>query len=238
MINSKKVLALIPARSGSKGLPGKNVKPLLGKPLIAWPVEAALQSKYVDDVIITTDCEKIAHIGKKFGASAPWLRPEYLANDSSNRIDVINHAIENLTPYDILVYLEPTSPLTDAYDIDNALDLLVNNSMNATSIVGVSESGCAHPDYSLKYDNGLIKPYLINKFSDLKINRQELSDSFYFDGTLYISFVSALAKHGEFYHDFTMPYLSPKWKSFEIDDIYDFKIVESILKNKSIFEGS
>jgi N-acylneuraminate cytidylyltransferase/CMP-N,N'-diacetyllegionaminic acid synthase len=160
-----------------------------------------------------------------------------LATDSSKRIDVINHAIENLEPFDLIVYLEPTSPLTEAYDIDKALELLIENNCGATSIVSVSESGCSHPEYSLVKRNDLIRPYMIDSFSELKINRQELQSSYYFDGSLYISYVSSLTKHGEFYHDFTMSYLSPKWKSFEIDDIDDFKIVESILGNKKLFEG-
>jgi len=237
VINSKRVIALIPARAGSKGLPGKNTRELAGKPLIAWPILAALESNYIDDVVVTTDGEGIAEIAKQYGAKVPWLRPENLADDTAKRIDVIQHAIGNLSKFDILVYLEPTSPLTEASDIDKALELLLQN-QSAQSIVGVCESGCAHPEYSLKNIDGLIRPYTINSFSDLKINRQEIDESFFFDGSLYISYVGALEEYGEFYHDFTMPYRAPKWKSFEIDDLDDFKIVESIIKNKEIFKGN
>ena len=236
MIDSKRVIALIPARSGSKGLPGKNTRVLAGKPLIAWPILASLKSKYIDDVIVTTDSEDIAAIAKQYGASVPWLRPEDLAGDGAKRIDVIRHAISNLNAFTILVYLEPTSPLTEASDIDKALEILMQNK-RAKSIVGVCESGCAHPEYSLKIINGLLQPYTISSFSDLKINRQGIDESFFFDGSLYISYVSSLEKYGEFYHDLTMPYQVPKWKSFEIDDLDDFKIVESIIKNKEIFKG-
>ena len=236
MINSKRVIAIIPARGGSKGLPGKNIKEMAGKPLIAWPISAALSSKYVDEVIVTTDDQVIADISEKFGAKIPWLRPNVLASDNAKRIDVIEHAIKNTDPFDILVYLEPTSPLTEAIDIDEALELLINQNIGE-SIVGVSESGCAHPTYSLKVRNGLLSPYVLKSFDELKINRQDIDESFFFDGTLYISYVETLLNYREFYHEKTLGYLAPKWKSFEIDDIDDFRIVECIIKNKDIFKG-
>jgi len=123
MIDSQKILALIPARGGSKGLPRKNILPLSGKPLIAWTVEAAKNSKYIDNCIVSTDDIEIAECAEKYGAEIPFLRPPNLATDFTSSNDVILHAIENIHDnYDLLVLLQPTSPLRTEYDIDNGIE--------------------------------------------------------------------------------------------------------------------
>jgi CMP-N-acetylneuraminic acid synthetase len=128
MYNGKKILALIPARSGSEGLPGKNIKPLAGKPLIAWTIEQARGSRYIDRIITSTDSKKIAEIAKKYGSETPFLRPPSLATADSKGMDVILHALEwlriNDKPSDMIIYLQPTSPLRASEDIDNAIRLL------------------------------------------------------------------------------------------------------------------
>ena len=123
MINSKNILAIVPARKGSKGLPNKNIKLINNIPLIGYPIIAAKNSKYIDKVLFTSDSKKYCKIAKKYGAEVPFLRPSELSTDTSLRSDVIIHAINYMESnsgikFDILIYLEPTSPLTNESDID------------------------------------------------------------------------------------------------------------------------
>jgi CMP-N-acetylneuraminic acid synthetase len=234
MIENESVLALIPARGGSKGLPGKNILPLNGKPLVGWPTSVAKQSKYVDRVIVSTDDPKIAEIAIKQGAEVPFLRPDELASDTAMRSSVITHALDFLKragdAFSYLVFLEPTSPLTEVEDIDCALEVLHKNKNIADSIVGISKLESAHPVFDVYFQaNGLIRPFLGKHFDFSR--RQDIPDVFFFEGSLYISSVEAFTREGEFYHDRTMGYIVPKWKSFEIDDLTDFVCIEAIMNN-------
>ena len=126
MYKDKKILAIIPARGGSKGLPGKNVKPLLGKPLIGWTIEQALTSKYIDEIFVSTDSREIADVAETFGVQVPDLRPEELANDTASSMDFILYTLHLLEKrgknFSYIVLLEPTSPLRDVMDIDYAIE--------------------------------------------------------------------------------------------------------------------
>lgn len=236
MINDKRVLVVITARAGSKGLPGKNSKILAGKPLIAWPILAAQQSRYVDHIIISTDGEHIAEIAKQYQVEVPFIRPQHLADDQATSFDVLEHAITFLAnkkqTFDYLVLLEPTSPLTQGQDIDNALELLLNThniAQGASAIVGISDVEDCHPDFCLTVDQqGFINPYQDN-FKVLR--RQELERVYRFEGSLYISNISTLLKEKGFYHQHTLGYKVPKWQSFEIDDLTDFICIEAIMNN-------
>ena len=237
MIEGKKVLALIPARGGSKGLPGKNIKELCGKPLVAWPIEAAINSNYIDEVIVSTDRPEIATIAKSFRAYVPFIRPSQLAKDNSTTFSVIEHAVNYLKSqnaiYNYLVLLEPTSPLTASDDIDKALNILINKRDIADSIVGVSKVEAAHPLFDVKINKqGLIVPYT-GEFSTPK-RRQEIDELYFFEGSLYISDVEVLLKQETFYHNRTLPYEVPKWKAIEIDELVDFICAEAIMNNIEI----
>ena len=135
MIGNKKILAMIPARSGSKGIIGKNIKEIGGKPLIAWPIEVAKSSKYIDKVIVSTDTDEIANVALKYGAEIPFLRPSDLAQDKSTTYSVIQNIIsyykELNETYDYFVLLEPTSPLTTSKDVDDAILELHKSKENA-----------------------------------------------------------------------------------------------------------
>lgn len=241
MINGKKVLALIPARGGSKGLPGKNIMILNNRPLVGWPIAAAKGSKYVDRVIVTTDDKQIAQIAAEQGADVPFLRPAELATDSSHRTGVIKHALDFChsqgEDFEYLVFLEPTSPLTEAEDVDSALAKLVASRDIADSIVGVAKLESGHPLFNvLINDKGLIRPYSGRDFGE-SFRRQDIPDVYFFEGTLYISVVGVFLEK-EFYHSRTLPYVVPKWKSLEVDDIVDFVCIEAIMKNLSKIKGS
>lgn len=237
MFKDKNILAIIPARGGSKGLPGKNIKPLLGKPLIGWTIEQAKQSKYIDEIFISTDSQEIADVVKSFGVEIPFLRPKELATDISPSSEFILHTIEYYKQqgknFDYILLLEPTSPLRDVADIDIATERLINNA-KAKSIVGVCKVEAAHPSFLAK----ISKEELLIPFSkELKtLRRQDINDVYFFEGSLYISDLTTYENRKTFYHELTLPYVVSKYKSFEIDDILDFHIIEKImdlkLKNK------
>lgn len=238
MIDGKRVLALVPARSGSKGLPGKNIRPLHGKPLLAWPIEAAKASRHVDRVIISTDSPAYAELARQAGAESPFLRPESLASDAAPSIDFILHAIDTLQAegdlYDYLLLLEPTSPLTEASDIDAALESLAARRDVADAIVGVTPMVSTHPAFAVRLTaQGVMQPYAAPSFGQLP-RRQDTEPLFSLDGSLYISSIEALRRERGFCHTRTLPYVTPRWKSFEVDDLVDFVCIEAILAQREM----
>jgi N-acylneuraminate cytidylyltransferase/CMP-N,N'-diacetyllegionaminic acid synthase len=235
MIGAKSVLALIPARSGSKGLPGKNIRPLAGKPLLAWPIEAAKASKFVDRVILSTDDPAYAEIGRRHGAETPFLRPAEMASDQAASIDFILHAIDALEAegdlYHYVIVLEPTSPLTEASDVDGALAALDGGPPEAEAVVAVTQMVTNHPAYGMRVDeNGLISPLAANGFSNLP-RRQDLEALFCLDGSLYLSTVAALRRERGFCHGRTIAYPMARHKSFEVDDLVDFLCIEAVMNH-------
>lgn len=237
MIQGKSVIAIIPARAGSKGLPGKNIKPLCGKPLIAWSIEAGLGSKYIDEVMVTTDSEEIALIAREYGASVPFLRPTTLSSDTATTLDVVKHTLAYYKhrmrkSFDYVVLLEPTSPLRDRVDINSAIEQLIEHK-NATAIVGICKTESQNPAFLVKKNkNGTLKSYLNLKRKVLR--RQETNDVYYYEGSVYVSQANALLIKNSFYHEGTIGYEVPKWKSLEIDDIDDFIMVEAFMKQKRL----
>lgn len=235
MINGKNIIAIIPARGGSKGLPGKNIKELCGKPLIAWSIESGLGSKYIDEVMVTTDSEEIAGVAREFGASVPFIRPAELASDTATSFDVIDHAISfyanNLhKKFDYIVLLEPTSPQRDEEDIDRAIEQLLSNSQ-ASAIVGICKTESQNPAFLVrKTSDNIIVGY---ENQDMKIlRRQDIGDVYFFEGSVYVSATDAYLSRKTFYHERTLGYEVPKWKSLEIDDLDDFVMVEALMKHK------
>lgn len=234
MYKGKRVLALIAARGGSKGLPGKNLRLLDGQALVTYPIRAALGSEYIDNVTLTSDDEDIMMAAKAIKCNVPFQRPAELASDTASSIDAVLHAIEYYEKkgnfYDYLVLLEPTSPLTETADIDLALKSLIDQAEIADSIIGVSKVESNHPAYLAKISaNGLLSPYMREDFGT-PIRRQDIEELFFFEGSLYISLISKLKEARTFVHNRTIPFIVPKWKSFEIDELCDFYIVETLYK--------
>ena len=234
MYKGKTILGLIPARGGSKGLPRKNIKPLLGKPLIAWTIEQALASKYLDRVVVSTDDKEIAEISKKYGVEIPFIRPKELARDDSTTIDVIIHTLNWFErageKYDYLALLEPTSPLREKNDIDNGIMKLIDNGNRADSLVSVGEIALEHPFISKKIDEkGYVKPFY--KVPNNKVGRrQDLFKAYFPYGVLYFSKIFTIKKYRTFYQDKTLPLFVKRWQNYEIDDMWDFICIETILK--------
>ncbi len=231
------LLAVVAARAGSKGLPGKNIRPMLGVPLLGWPVNAALNSPAVTRTIVSTDCPKIADIAKDCGADAPFLRPAELSCDSASSAEVVIHALDWFEArgeaYDHVVLLEPTSPLTEASDITAAFEMLTTNTAGATSIVGVSELNTHHPVYSIKRSaTGFLTPAYSENFGSLP-RRQDIESLHFLDGSLYMSKSSVLRQRKTFYTENTLGFVMPDWKSLEVDNLTDFICIEAIMHRKA-----
>jgi len=232
MINGKEILGIIPARAGSKGLPHKNMKLFCGKPLISWTIEAALTSKYIDKVMVSTDSLEIAKIANQYGELAPFIRPAFLSTDTALSIDVIRHVCEYskeqyAKEFDYISLLEPTSPLRETSDIDNAIFIL--NTKNGSSIVGISETESQNPAFLVKKDTeNFISWY--DTSQSIGIRRQEIDPIFYLEGSIYVSERDKLFEENSFYHDETIGYTMSKDKSLEIDDEFDFIMAEALMR--------
>ncbi|OGZ22927.1 MAG: hypothetical protein A3A08_02660 [Candidatus Nealsonbacteria bacterium RIFCSPLOWO2_01_FULL_41_9] len=240
MLNNEKILAIIPARGGSKGLPKKNIKFLAGKPLIAHTIEKALKSKYLDKVIVSTDDKKIAEISKKYGAQVPFLRPKKYAKDNSPVFETILHAVNWLEKkgeyFDIVVWLEPTSPLRKEGEIDKAIGLFLKNIKRADSLVSLGEVHLEAPHIMKKIKRGYVNPFIeINKAI---YTRQQLPKTYFPYGVIYLSKIGAFKKYKTFYQKRTIPYFIERWQNYEIDDIFDFICVEAILRYQLKNKGS
>ncbi len=236
MINTPRVLGLITARGGSKGLPGKNIKLLCGKPLIAWTIDTALRSQIINDVIVSTDCKNIASIAVQCGAEVPFIRPAEYATDEATSFDAIEHAVSWLSEcnrhYDYLVLLEPTSPLRDADDVDSAIREMI--SKNASSIVSICETTVTHPVFMYYKEESLGKLIPFVKNNSRSLRRQDVDLLYHLEGSIYASKVDTLLAKKGFYHEETIGFEMPKWKSPEIDDEVDFLLVEAIMKQRGM----
>ena len=226
MIKGKSVLAVIPARSGSKGLPNKNILELAGKPLIAWSIEAASESKYIDRLIISTDSKEIADAAKQYNCDVPFMRPPELATDDANLNDVILHALDKLEdPYDIVMVLQPTSPLRKSKDIDQALEFMQKN--NILAVVSICSSNKPlHWHFTLETD-GKLKPVFKNNI--FYTNRQEHPPTYNPNGALYIAKTDYYRNIKTFYTCSTFAYLMPPERSVDIDNQIDFFTAEAII---------
>lgn len=232
MINNKKVLGVVPARSGSKGLKDKNILNFLDKPLMLWPLNTLLDVDEIDMIHVSTDSEKYAEIARNAGFDVPFLRPEHLSGDESSSIDVLLYILNRLKDegniFEYIVMLEPTSPLTLSKNIKEALNTLDENKDSADSIISVGEVVDYHPSFCLKldHDNKILPIEGFHNF--LHKRRQDLKKLYHLDGSFYISKVSALYKNKSFYHPKTIAMVMPKFQNTEIDTIEDFIIAENI----------
>lgn len=226
MIKGQHVLALIPARGGSKGVPRKNVRMVGGKPLIAWTIEAARNSSFIDAVVVSTDDAEIAAIACAHGAEIPFMRGLDLSSDTARSIDVALDAIERCPGYQWVVLLQPTSPLRNARDIDQALSLCINS--KSTSCVSLTEVE-AHPDWMFTLGNdSTLTPYAIGS---LATRRQDLPSVYTLNGAIYVADTDWLVKNRSFIGPGTIGYEMPRERSLDIDEEMDFKMLELLTEN-------
>lgn len=225
------MIAIIPARGGSKGLPGKNVRSLNGKPLIAYTVEAALKANHISRIIISTDDEEIARVAVEYGAELPFMRPVELASDTSMAVDNYIYTIERLEKegghaIDSFVVLQPTSPLRIAEDIDRAIDLFYEK--GADSVISYCQE--SHPVSWHKYldEEGRFVDILSSNIN----NRQDNRVSYYPNGAVYV-FSTAMIRERKYYTDKSYAYVMPQNRSVDIDFIEDFEYAEFLLKRRN-----
>lgn len=221
-------LFVIPARGGSKGLPGKNIKDLCGKPLIAYSIDVA--RAFVDDehICVSTDSEKIKGVVECYGLSVPFIRPDYLATDTATSNDVLVHAVnffkEKGRGYKRLVLLQPTSPLRSVNDVADSLALYRDD---IDMVVSVTKS---HAPAVLcnEDENGYIQ-LIYNKTAT---GRQQLQEMYEFNGAVYVMNIQSLLEKGIAGFSKKVKYVMSKENSVDIDDIYDFYQVETIIKHR------
>tara|TARA_B100000787_G_C16148409_1_gene275388 strand:+ start:409 stop:1098 length:690 start_codon:yes stop_codon:yes gene_type:complete len=226
------MLAIIPARGGSKGLPGKNIRLLGGKPLIHWTIEAALKCKSIDRVILSTDSQEIADACSNIGIEIPFMRPANLAEDGSYAVDVYNYTINRLIQDnhfsdDKYVVLLPTVPFVTSNDIDNAVTIFEEN--NADSVISCTR--LPFPKewiFDVDTKTNLIK----NSNNDISLlPRQNYKNSFIANGGIYILRHSLISTQKTYYFQNTMAYEMPEERSIDIDTIHDFKLAEFIYQD-------
>jgi CMP-N-acetylneuraminic acid synthetase len=225
-----KVIAIIPARSGSKGIPNKNIQPIGGKPLICWSIEAAIKSNCIDKIVVTSDGDDILEISSKYEEVTLLKRPEELAQDNTPTAPVVLHALETLgvtkDTFDFLILLQPTSPLRTATDIDDAFKTMNASDANALISVIAPEH---HPLKCFKAnENGFIEGLVNNEFPFMP--RQELPKVFQPNGAIYIIGIEEFLSREAFFTDKTIPFEMSADKSTDVDTLQDIYNIEQILK--------
>lgn len=223
------MIALIPARSGSKGLPGKNTKLLCGKPLIAYAIEAALQSVYITEVYVSTDSEEIAEVAKLHGAKVPFLRPTQLASDEALVVDTYIYMLEKWKSLGLeteaFIVLQPTSPLRTSKNIDEAIALFYKK--NASSVVSYTEEH--HPISWHKFVNDDLTFSPI--FEEELQNRQQKKKTYYPNGAIFV-FSADLIRQKTYYNEYSFAYLMPRENAVDIDTLDDFEYAEFLLTKR------
>lgn len=232
MYKGNKILCVIPARGGSKGLPGKNIKNLLGKPLIAYTIEQAQRSKYIDRIIVSTDSKRIAEIASLCGAETPFLRPKNLATDQSSGIDVLLHAVDWMEKkgkyaFDIVVLLHATTPLRNICDIDKSIELLFRT--NADNVFSVTPAN-RNPYFNIVEIDKNKKVRLVKKGNFA--TRQSAPEVFDMNASIYVWRKDVLKNKKAVFLEKSTTYVMPKERSIDIDDYVDFKTAETLMRER------
>jgi len=233
MIGDKSVIAIIPARAGSKGLPGKNTRSLCGKPLIAWSIESALKARHVDEVVVSTDGDEIARIAAQFGAQVPFRRPAELAADTASTFSAVEHALNHYTGlgrrFDLVVLLEPTSPLREDTDIDRMLERLAAHWDRFDAVISIGEVR-EHPSIMKRLRGEEIEPYCPELTQTTR--RQDNGPAYFPYGVAYIIKATTLLEEKTFYARRSTYHIVNRYQGYEIDDLHDFLCVEAVMKHE------
>lgn len=232
MFAGKRILALIPARGGSKGIKGKNIVDLCGKPLISYTIIHALRSKYIDRVIVSTDNEAIAKVAREYGADVPFTRPDELASDTAKTIDVVLHAIDFFgdsdEQFDILVLLQPTQPLRTVKDIDESIRFFFDNGQRG--LVSVS-SVDDHPLLIRTINDSNELSTMLKACSTCR--RQDMPEYYRVNGCIYINRVDEIDQSLSF-NDNSIGFIMEKSHSVDIDEEKDLIMAEYYLKQRMV----
>lgn len=229
MIDGKQVLAVITARGGSKGVPGKNIRPLAGKPLIAWTIEAARGSAYIDRLVLSSDDAEIIRVAQAWGCEVPFVRPAELARDETPGIAPVLHAIAALPGYDYVVLLQPTSPLRTAEDIDGCLKMCLQS--GAPVCVSVCESGDSPYWMYTVASDGRMSPLL--KSGTEAVRRQELPKVYVLNGAVYVAECRWLSENKTFVTPAALAFMMPGERSLDIDEEVDLLCAEAVMQREN-----
>ncbi len=233
MYQGKRIVAIIPARGGSKGIPNKNIIDVCGKPLISYSILAAQESKYIDEVYVSTDSTAIQNVALSYGAQVPFLRPEHLASDSAKTIDCMIHMLEELKHlgqrYDAVVLLQPTQPIRKPGAIDGAIEKLYSSSYDSlVSVTPVSE----HPILMRTInDDGLLKPLLQTTST---VRRQDFPDFYRVNGNIYINLLNDSFNENTSLNDNQLAYVMDYDSSMDIDTLEDLEQVRTYIRRQPL----
>ncbi|MDD3363416.1 MAG: acylneuraminate cytidylyltransferase family protein [Syntrophomonas sp.] len=229
MIDGQKVLGIIPARGGSKTIPRKNLKLLAGKPLIAWTIEEAHKSQYIDRLVFSSEDAEIIRVAKEWGCEAPFVRPAHLAEDETPGIEPVIHAINSIREkYDYIVLLQPTSPLRTVNDIDDCISCCIQEA----APVCVSVSVVNKSPYWMYTLNEHQKIFPLMQIEHSIERRQDLPPVYELNGAVYVAQTDYLLREKSFIGDKTLAYIMPADRSRDIDNEMDFiycEIIKSLL---------
>ena len=222
------LLAVIPARGGSKGILGKNIKLLSGKPLIAWTIDAAKQAQCIDRIIVSTDDPKIKEVAEKCGAEVPFLREAKFATDENSSIDLALDVAQKLPGFDWMLLLQPTSPLRTSSDIDDIFKFCQDHKVS--SAVSVCESS-EHPYWMYqKNESFSLHPFISDRPEITR--RQDLPKAYCLNGALYLAKVDWLLKHHSFIGPQTLGFVMPRKRSIDLDTMEEWHWAEYLIKKK------
>jgi CMP-N-acetylneuraminic acid synthetase len=235
-VGQPSVLGLINARGGSKGVPRKNVKPLCGKPLIVYSIEAGLGSRIISELVVSTEDEEIANIARKWGAQVPFIRPAHLSVNNVKQMGAVLHAIDFLEKewgkeYDIVVLLQPTSPLRTSRDIDCAVEKMINT--GADSVVSFTEVR-QHPYQMYRLENE--RP--VKLIDAPRTRRQEFPAVFMLNGAVYAARRDVIIQKRSFIGDKCVGFVMSQAESVNIDTYLDWEIAEILMERKQISKKS
>jgi len=223
------ILAIIPARGGSKGIPRKNIKPLMGKPLIGWSIDAAKQASCIDHIIVSTEDQEIASVARELGADVPFMRPAELAADDTPGIAPVLHAISQLPDYEWVLLLQPTSPLRSAEDIDGVWQFCQER--GAPSAVSVCEVG-KHPYWMYRCNAAqLLEPFIKGRPDVTR--RQDLPPAYALNGALYLAKTDWLLEQQNFIGPETLGYIMPPERSVDLDAPQDWRWIEFLIEQEN-----
>lgn len=232
MINGKKILAVITARSGSKRLPEKNITDFCGKPLIYWTVKSALDSKYIDRTLISTDSNLIGKMVENYGCDFPFLRPEELSDDDASSNDVMLHALKWIRDndphsYEYALLLQPTSPLRTASHIDQAIEKF-NSTPNFSSLISITKI-----EIKLSWLKAIdTSGNLIDYFPEKIEQRIQADDAYIPNGAIYITEINSFLEDKSFYSGSSTFFIMKQDESIDIDTINDFRLAEFYFRQK------
>ena len=229
---NKRILAIIPARAGSKGIKNKNIRTINRKPLIYWTIREAKKVSAITKLIVSTDSKKIANIAVRYGAIVPFIRPKKYAMDNTLGIKTVLHALRTLDhkDYDYVLLLQPTSPLRTAKDIIGIINFVIKKNLKSAVSVSVVKD---HPEliYKLSNSNKLTKSF--KSYNSVKI-RQKYKKLYRVNGALYMAQKEWLIQHKDFLSKETYGYVMPYENSIDVDEIQDLKLAELILQNRKL----